>query len=335
MTVTSQNRSGIRDIARLAGVSTATVSRVLNSPEKVRALTRDKVLAAVEQSAYRPNAAAKALATRRTHTVAAVIPTLEYSIFATFMNALEDTLANAGYNLVIATHGFNDENEYQRCSDVLKMGAEALVVSGAKHNDEFYRLLETTKVPCVYTSVYNPDYALPSIGYDNQRLAETAIQFLVSKGCRRIVVVHGDTDDNDRMALRVAGAQSVATKHKDLKIEFKQTPLSIAGGTATAKEILSSASLPDACLCCADVFAQGMLFEAQRHGIVIPDEISVMGFENQDWASQCEPRLTTVSLPAELMGIATAESLVSHLELGNRLEHQLFAGKIIERESTI
>lgn len=334
MSTKNPNRSGIRDIAKLAGVSTATVSRVLNNPAQVRTATRDKVLAAVSHSDYRPNAAAKALATRRTRTIAAVIPTLEYSIFAVFMNALEDSLASAGYSLVIATHGFDIENEHRRCSDVLKMGAEALVVSGAIHNDNFYRLLKSTNVPCVYTSVYNANYDMPSIGYDNQLLAEQAMSFLASKGYKRITVIHGDTTVNDRMALRVAGAKAMARENKKLKIEFKQTSLSIAGGTAAANDILSSSSLPDACLCCADVFAQGMLFEAQRHGLVIPDQISLMGFEDQDWASQCEPRLTTVALPAEQMGIATAESLVSHLEFGKQLTHQLFEGKIIEREST-
>ena len=324
---------GIRLIAKLAGVSTATVSRVLNNPSQVKAATRDKVIAAVNKAGYRPNAAAKALATNRSRTIAAVIPTLQHSIFASFMNALEDQLANAGYSLVIATHGFDYENEYQRCNDVLKMGAEALIVSGAEHNDKFFDLLKTTNIPCVCTSIYQSDFPIPTIGYDNRLLAERAIEIIAENGHKRICVVHSDYQSNDRMALRVEGVLTAAKKYQEVEVNLLQTELGVKGGVAAAKQLLSADNLPDACLCCADVFAMGVLFEAQRKNINVPTELSIMGFEDLDWASQCEPGLTTVALPSHELAIATASSLIGFLDNNEPLEHTLLNGRIVKRGS--
>lgn len=328
-----QSLNGIREIARLAGVSTATVSRVLNSPSQVKVATRDKVMAAVNETGYRPNAAAKALATKRTRTIAAVIPTLRHSIFAIFMNSLEDKLASLGFNLVIATHGFDASNEYQRCSDVLKMGAEALIVSGTQHDESFYQLLETTGIPCVCTSIYQADFSLPTIGYDNQLLAFRAIDYIVSQGHKRITVIHSDVQNNDRMSLRVQGVLSAAKELKDIDITLFQAELGVAGGVAVAKNLFAQKPLPDACLCLADVFALGLLFEAQRQKIPVPEELSVMGFEDTDWAAACEPPLTTVALPARQLAIETAESLVGLLDDSEPLTHKLLHGEIVKRKS--
>ena len=328
-----QNLNGIREIARLAGVSTATVSRVLNSPSQVKVATRDKVMAAVNKAGYRPNAAAKALATKRTRTIAAVIPTLQHSIFAIFMNSLEDKLASLGFNLVIATHGFDASNEYQRCSDVLKMGAEALVVSGTQHDEQFYQLLKTTGIPCVCTSIYQEDFTLPTIGYDNHLLAYSAIEYIVSKGHKRIAVLHSDVQHNDRMFLRVQGVLTAAKEHRDIDITLNQAGLGVSGGVTVAKNLFSQKPLPDACLCLADVFALGLLFEAQRQKIAVPKQLSVMGFEDLDWAAVCEPPLTTVALPARQLAIETAESLVGLLDDSKPLTHKLLHGEIIKRKS--
>ena len=234
MTQPDNPSTGIRQIARQAGVSTATVSRVLNGSDKVAIATRDRVLAAMNQANYRPNAAAKALATRRTRTIAALIPTLEHSIFAVFIETLEDELARAGYSLVIATHGFNRETEVQRCNDVIRLGAEAIIVSGAQHTPVFNKLLDSSGLPCLHTSVYQPDSSVPSIGYDNRALGNEAIRFLSALGHENIAVIHGPLEENDRMKLRVAGVQDAHDKCGNVSIQLFETPISVGGGTTIA-----------------------------------------------------------------------------------------------------
>ena len=329
-----ENKTGIRQIARKAGVSTATVSRVLNGTASVRLETHNKVMNAVEEANYRPNSAAKALATNRTRTIAAVIPTLEHSIFAVFMNALEDRLASLGYNLVIATHGFDPDAEYKRCDDVVQLGAEAVVLSGANQKPELMRMLKNSGVACLLTSVYEPDHTAPSIGYDNRDLAQQAIAYLRGLGHTNIHVLHSDTTYNDRMAQRVEGIKLSDNLFDDIQITLHKTELGVTGGAQKAQRLFTQSPLPDAILCCADVFAMGAIFQSIRNGIAIPKDVSLMGFEDLDWANSCEPRLTTIALPAAEMGITTANALVAHLDHGNQLIHQLLTGKIIAREST-
>lgn len=334
MTASTANKSGIRQIAQQAGVSIATVSRVLNGTANVSAATRERVMSAVSQHQYLPNAAAKALATRRTRTVAAVIPTLEHSIFAVFMNALEDQLAAAGYSLVIATHRFDSATELKRCNEVLRLGAEAIIVSGTRHDPGLATLLHSAAVPCLYTSVCDQGARFPTMGYDNRGLASRAIDYLASLGHRHIAVIHGPLHNNDRMGLRVAGVGDARDANPELTIDLREAEIGAQSGAAIAGHWFETGRLPDACLCLADVFALGVLLEAQRQRIVVPDQMSVMGFEDIEWARECAPRLTTVALPSVQMGKAAATAIVNHLDHGQPLEHQQFDAQIVVREST-
>lgn len=334
MTESTANKSGIRQIAEQAGVSIATVSRVLNGTVNVSAATRERVMSAVSQHQYLPNAAAKALATRRTRTVAAVIPTLEHSIFAVFMNALEDQLAASGYSLVIATHRFDAATELKRCNEVLRLGAEAIIVSGARHDPDLGTLLKSAGVPCLYTSVYDKHAEFASLGYDNRGLARRAIEYLTALGHRHIAVIHGPQSNNDRMGLRVAGVSDACDANPYLSVELHEAEIGAQSGAQIAANWFESGQLPDACLCLTDVFALGVLLEAQRQRVIIPQQMSVMGFEDVEWARDCAPRLTTIALPSVQMGVAAAMALVNHLDHGQPLLHQQFEAEIVEREST-
>jgi len=325
--------TGIREIARQAGVSTATVSRVLNGSSKVRADTRERVMSVVQTTRFRPNAAAKALATNRTRTIAAIVPTLEHSIFASFLNAIEDRLAQSGYSLVIGTHGFDPDVELKRFNDLLRLGAEAVIVSGAEHSEEFHAAITAAAIPCLYTSVYEPDQNIPSFGYDNTALAAEAIEFLYQKGHRDIGVIHGPVKNNDRMRLRVEGAEA-ALQNRGVDNACYQATLSVTGGTNVLRQLCTENKVPTACLCLADVLALGVIFEANRQEIRIPEQLSVMGFENLDWAKACAPALTTIALPAVEMGADAATALIDNLDHGKPLEHRLFSAKIIDRIST-
>jgi LacI family transcriptional regulator len=330
----ANSKSGIRSIALQAGVSTATVSRVLNESGNVSKVTRDRVLSILEQSGYRVNAAAKALATRRTRTIAAVIPTLEHSIFAVFLNAIEDQLASAGYSLVIATHGFDRKAETRRCNEVLRLGAEGIILSGAEHDAHWISTLEATGVPCLFTSVHNPETKTPTYGYDNHALAGDALNYLAGLGHQSINVLHGPCHNNDRMQLRVNGIQQAACQLRHTNVILKEAPLHVAGGADAARHWIKNDKLPDACLCLADILALGVIFESHSHRIKIPDDLSVMGFEDLGWAANCSPSLTAIALPAAEMGRAAAQAMVQYLDNGIPMKHRLFRAGIIEREST-
>lgn len=328
------SKTGIRSIAHKAGVSTATVSRVLNKSGQVSENTRFRVLEALENSGYQPNAAAKALATKRTRTIAAIVPTLEHSIFAVFLNAIEDQLAKNGYGLVIATHGFNKNTESKRGNELVHLGAEGIILSGLDHDENWLNSLAAAGLPVLFTSVYQPQSSFPSYGYDNELLGCSAVDFLVELGHKHIHVLHGPFQNNDRMQLRVKGVKKAKRKHRDCIITLEEAALHVSGGSRALHGWVHDNRVPSACLCLADVIALGVLFEAQKHNISVPDNLSVMGFEDLDWAASCTPPLTTIALPAAEMGRQAVDALVSHLDNDITLEHRLFDAHIISRDST-
>ena len=148
-TLAPKSKPGVRTIARATGLSIATVSRVLNGAANVRPETRAQVLAAIRELGYLPNSAARALSTQRTRTIAAVIPTLAHSIFARFLNAIELELASNRYALVIGTTDGDLPQELKRVQEMLNLGAEGLILSGARHHRDLFQLIEQRGLPTV------------------------------------------------------------------------------------------------------------------------------------------------------------------------------------------
>lgn len=320
----------IRDVAREAGLSTATVSRVMNGTAKVNQATREKVLAACNKLDYLPNPAARALSTARSKTIAAIIPTIENSVFAKFIGSIEGALATRGYTLVLAIATTPEEEEVS-ARNLLGMGAEAFILSGATHSGELLGLLKRRRLPFVFSSVWNADDPHPTIGYDNEKLAARAMDYLQSKGHRNIGLVYGHLEISDRTRARMSGARGAAKPETDMA--FASADISIAGGKDAAREILAQAPKTTAILCFSDVLAMGGYFALAEDGLRVPEDISVMGFDNLDWAKDVVPPLTTMALPSEEMGAQIAHQLADHLETQTPLTHMLIDCALIERAS--
>lgn len=327
-----EKKPGVRTVAAATGLSVATVSRVLNGAASVREETRAQVIATMRELGYAPNPAARALATQRTKTIAAVIPTLSHSIFARFLNAVELALAERGYALVIATTNGDPQQELRRVNEVLGMGAEGLILSGATHDPKLLALIAQRAVPTVCTSIYSPRYRLPTIGYDNAGLGREALRYLIGLGHRRIAVIHGPLKDNDRTVLRLKGVERGMAE--GVSLNSVETSLDSEGGAMVARPLLAGRRRPTAVLCLSDVLALGVLFEAERGGLTVPDDLSVMGFDDLDWAAVCEPPLTTLRLPTARMGRRTADALVDHLDEGRDLPNVKLDAAVVERAST-
>ncbi len=327
----SKRVGSIRDVARATGLSTATVSRVMNGAQNVNPETRERVLRAAQRLNYLPNPAARILSTSRSKTIAAIVPTLEYSIFAKYLTAIEQSLAKRGYALVIALSNFDEEEELAAARKLLGMGAEAFILSGTEHSRSLVELFKRRAIPHAYTSVWQPNSAIPTIGYDNAALAKSAINYLYEHGHRKIAVVHGPLQNSDRTRARKAGALSA--RHRQLSLNFRETELNVGGGKAAMASILAARESCTAVLCFSDVLALGSYFALFEAGVRIPDAVSVMGFDNMDWTGDVTPALTTTNLPTVEMGESVARQLMDHLELGEPIVPELLVGHIVERAS--
>jgi LacI family transcriptional regulator len=322
---------GVRGIARTTGLSVATVSRVINGSVNVAPETRRKVQAAVARAGFEPNPAARALSTQRSRVVGALVPTLAHSIFSTFLNGIERELARHGYALVVATTDYDGPQELARARDLLGMGAEGLIVSGAVHDVEFERLIARRMLPVVATSIYDPRGRLPTIGYDNRALGQLALRHLRALGHTIIAVLHGPADNNDRTRLRLAGVSAAAA---GVHVHLLETTLDAGGGATAALAALAAQPRCTAILCLSDVLALGALFEARRAGLSVPGQLSIMGFDDLEWAAVCNPPLTTLQLPTAVMGELAARALVERLERGVAITSRRLDADIVVREST-
>ena len=323
--------ASIRDVARETGLSTATISRVINGRAKVSETTRARVLEACTRLDYVPNPAARALSTRRSRAVAAIIPTLEHSVFAKFIAAIEPTLGTRVYSLNMAISNADEAEELTAARKLLGMGADAFILSGLDHSSVRLDMLGRRDVPYLFTSVWDADSDPPTIGYDNAALAAQAMHHLSAKGHERVAVILGPLAESNRTRARQAWALSMADRFDH--VACFEVPLSVAGGKACVQTALADTRRFSVFLCSSDVLAQGAYYACAEAGLHIPQDVSVMGFDNLDWASDIVPPLTTIDLPAAGMGEEAARQIIDFLEVGTPMRGALLPARIIERGS--
>ncbi|MEM9032582.1 MAG: LacI family DNA-binding transcriptional regulator, partial [Pseudomonadota bacterium] len=195
---TIQSSPTLDDVARLAGVSTATVSRCLNSPQQVVEDTRERVLAVVREIGYAPNFGARALAAKRTNTIGAIIPTMENAIFARGLQAFQEELGQHGFTLLVASSSYRPDYEEEQIRTLLARGADALLLIGFHRPSSAYAFLERRGVPFVVSWAYRQDAQVRSVGFDNRIAMRALARRVVEFGHKRIAIVTAPCDVNDR-----------------------------------------------------------------------------------------------------------------------------------------
>ena len=300
----------LEDVARLAGVSTATVSRALNAPDRVRRQTRERVEEVVARLGYTPNFGGRALASRRTLTMGAVIPTMENAIFARGVQTLQEGLAEAGITLLVATSNYEPDREAEQVRVMLGRGVDGLALIGEARDPATYDLIEQRGVAYVLVWTWRPDAPRPCVGFDNRAAARGIAERVLAAGHRRIAMIAGVTSGNDRAAARVAGVRAAlegAGADASRVVEARYT---LEDGAAAARVLLAAQPRPTALVCGNDVLAAGACLAAREAGLAIPADLSVTGFDDIDLALVLTPPLTTVHVPHRRMGQAAAKLLL-------------------------
>ncbi|MEM7224361.1 MAG: LacI family DNA-binding transcriptional regulator [Pseudomonadota bacterium] len=329
-------RPKLDDVAARAGVSTATVSRCLSAPQKVRPAVRQRVEAAIAELGYRPHGAARALASRRSHTVGAVIPTLDNAIFATVVQTLQRGLAAAGRTLLLAASDYDQERERAQIENLVVRGVDGLMLTGEARDPALFELLARRGIRYVNTYVHHPGSPHPSIGFDNRRAMEKLIAYLYDLGHRRFAMIAGIAEASDRAGERIEGTQA-ALKKRRLKLVPEgliARPYTIADGRAALRHLMALAPRPTAVVCGNDVLALGALLEAPTLGLRVPRDLSITGFDDLDLAREVPPGLTTVHAPLEQMGRLTADYLVGAEPPGDAPHHVELPAELVVRGSS-
>ncbi|MBL8341479.1 MAG: LacI family DNA-binding transcriptional regulator [Rubrivivax sp.] len=306
----------IDDVARAAGVSTATVSRALNAPDTVRPALREKVLAAVERLGYVAHAGARALSLNRSGTVGAVVPTIDNAIFAQGLQAFQRRMAAAGRVVLIAFSDYDPEQEQTQVQALLARGVDALALTGISQRPELLARLAQRGLPWVHTGSFPAPAGAACVGFRNRAAVMRAVHYLLDLGHRRIAMLAGITAGNDRAAERVAGVRE-ALARAGLKLPaalLAESAYTLQPAREATRRLLAARPPPSALVCGNDVLAIGALLECQALGVEVPRQLSVVGFDDLDMARQWQPALTTMHVPTETMWTLAAEHLLARLE---------------------
>jgi LacI family transcriptional regulator, galactose operon repressor len=309
------------DVAELARVSTATVSRALTCPDKVKPATAARIRQAVQALGYVAHGAARALASRRTQTIGAVIPTLDNAIFANTAHALQKTLDEAGYTLLLASHEFDAEVEARVTRALIERGVDGLVLLGATHHPSVLRMLDTQQIPYVLTWALDAGGRHPCVGFDNRAAAIRVASHLLELGHREFAMITGVIAGNERAFERLEGVRQ-ALAARGLRFapgHVVEKPYTLSAGREGLREVLGTAPRPTAVICGNDVQAIGALAECHAQGIAVPREISVTGFDDLEMSSVVTPALTTVHFPTAELGSYAGQHLLARL-MGNPFE---------------
>ena len=334
-THTAKNIS-LDDVAKHSGVSTATVSRVINNPEKVAAKSRIAVNASIEALGYIPDGAARALASRHSGIIGAVVPTLDNALFATGIQSLQRRLRQLNYTLIVASHEYDLAEELNEVKMLLRQGVDALLIVGSQHDPALLQLLNEKRVPYVNCWAWNSDASQPYIGFDNRKAARKIADYLLDLGHIDLAVIAGRTANNDRARDRVLGIRD-AIEARDLTLaneKIIERNYSVKEGRDAMRQLLQMDEVPTAVLCGNDILAMGAVVECQSSGIKIPHEISIAGFDDLDMSSQIMPALTTVYVPSAEMGENAAEYLVAQIRQEPLEPPAEIETKLMVRETT-
>ena len=303
------------DVARRAGVSPASVSRVLNHPATVSPAIRDRVTRSMDELGYVRDGAARALASRHSLTIGHVVPTLGIGIFAAGVGALQRRLEEFGYQLLVAANDYDLEKEARQVRALIEHGVDGIALVGHRHAPEVYQLLQSRKIPYVNTYQFDSANPHPCIGFDNRSGAFDLTGYLVDLGHSVFGIITAPPSLNDRIAARHKGivdclAQRGIVVPPDRIVEVAQT---IDAGRNATRALLAAHPDITAICCTTDTLAIGVLFECRALGIPIPDAVSVAGFSDLEIVSQLDPALSTVHIPADLIGTRIAEFLLARI----------------------
>ncbi|MFC0213183.1 catabolite control protein A [Paenibacillus chartarius] len=327
----------IYDVAREAGVSMATVSRVVNNNPNVKPQTRKKVFEAIERLGYRPNAVARGLASKKTTTVGVVIPDISNSIFAEVARGIEDIANMYHYNIILCNSDKRKEKEIRVVNTLLEKQVDGLLFMGGVVTDDHLQAFKTASVPVVLCATADEKKTMPSVDIDHEGAAFDAVNELIREGHRDIAMITGTLQDPANGYARYQGYKRAL---EEAGIQVREQFVRVGNyryesGMEAAKYFLEQEQRPTAIFSATDEMAIGAIHAIQDQGLRVPEDVSVISIDNIRMASMVRPQLTTVAQPMYDIG-AVSMRLLTKLMNKDAVEQSqvVLPHEIIRRKST-
>lgn len=326
----------LKKIAREAGVSTATVSHVINKSKHVTEPTREKVLRAVEKFNFYPNHYAQMLALGKSNVVGLVVSDISNPFFSEIIQAVEAVVREAGYNLVLLNSNYDPQRAVEFVYRLLQMKAAGVVLMCSEFDAGLLEIAQSQKTNFVFYNPVSSIQKMTSIRVDYKAGIDEAVRHLVALGHQKIVHISGPKNVNSAKIRRRAFADSVKKYlTKSSKVQIYEGNFRFEGGCFAAREILQQKELPTAIVVANDYMALGAMAEFKKAGLLIPQDISIVGFDDIALASISEPALTTISSRPGEIGRIAIETLMQDIENPNRTGNEIrLPTYFVERAST-
>lgn len=327
----------IYDVARRAGVSPATVSRVISRPDMVSEHTRARVARAVELLGFIPNSTAQNLRCASTRKLLVTVPDISNPFFSLILQGIEDAAQRHDYSVLFGDTQ-HDECREERYALMLKSKeADGLIFLGHRLPDTAAALARSAAPQCapiVNGCEFNPSLGVPSVHIDNARAAGDVLRLLRDLGHRRIGAITGPlVSPLSRDRLR--GLTTMARGCGECELLVANGDFSVPSGIDAARHVLSDADPPTAIFCFNDEMAMGVLEVAREKRLHVPRELSVVGFDDIRFAQYTQPALTTVSQPMRAIGEGTVQLLLSILDDPDTTPESItLPHMIVSRDST-
>lgn len=323
-----------RELAKLCDVSRATVDRVFNNRGPVSPATRERILEAARRAGYRPNHVARSLVTGRTRSIGLVVPNLRNAFFSTLLNAVACRARERGHMALLTLYEDRPEYECQCVMDLIERKVDGFILFSTAGTGETEELLRRQGVPTVL--VLNEMGGFPCVSIDYRRAAADAVNYMLSKGCDRLVFLcppleYGKDRNIDAIRRRLAGFEDALERRGDIARY-------VIGTSDYLPRLDDLLSRPDggktAVLCSSDIYALKVMKHLKTRGLRIPGDVGVMGFDGIETLDYVEPTLATVEIPIARLGETAVEYLLGCIEngssaIGTRIPYTIRPGQSI------
>ncbi|MFT5757622.1 MAG: LacI family repressor for deo operon, udp, cdd, tsx, nupC, and nupG [Alteromonadaceae bacterium] len=329
--------STIKKVCQLAGVSTATVSRALKNPDMVNAKTRERIFAAIAESGYRPNVLASSVKTGKSNSLVVLVPNLSNPFFLKIIQGIEQAAQESGYSVLLGDTQGEAQREHEYAGMVLSNRADGLI--HLDHSFPFSKndqlLAENVPMVSVCERIVS-DKKYPVVELDNYSACRALANHLTSYGHKRFGVIAGQKESQIYRD-RLAGIRSVLLE-ENINLDDSLVvggSYSYESGEIGARALLAHVERPTAIFCFNDDIAIGAIHEIKKHGLRVPDDISVVGFDNIKVSAYIDPPLTTIDQPANEMGRKAVEVVLQQIKkLPLQRDREIVQFSLLERASS-
>lgn len=318
-----KKRPSLQDVASRVGVTKMTVSRFLRNPEQVSEALREKIARELDSLNYIPNRAPDILSNSTSHAIGVLLPSLTNQVFAEVIRGIESVTDKFGYQTMLAHYGYRAEKEEERLLSLLSYNIDGLILAERTHTPKTMKMLETAGIPVVEIMDSVSPCFDSAVGLDNVEASQQMVSEMIKRGCKRVIYLGARQDE--RTLMRLNGYEK-AMQNAGLPTGSVMTPKS--SSYSLGAELLHAARKQypdlDGLYCTNDDIAIGAIFECQRLGISVPNDIAISGFHGHDVGQVMTPRLASILTPRDEMGQQGADLLLK------RMKGKIARGQVID-----